>query len=117
MGSEGKGIILAVLPSTTHSNVVSGPIRSFFLTSEGTDTCPRLVTLVRILVFYKPFHNDASRNYSLRYSLAQGKLAGVPSSEKCPAAFRELSPMAMVTVYRLDSPRDDGGLTKCLRAI
>jgi hypothetical protein len=39
---------LAVLPSTTHSSVVLGPIFSFFRTSDGTETCPRLVILVRI---------------------------------------------------------------------
>src|SRR6058998_2789015 len=48
-GSAGKGITLAVVPSTTHSRVVSGPIWSFFRTSDGTETCPRFVTLVRIV--------------------------------------------------------------------
>jgi predicted RNase H-like HicB family nuclease len=43
-----SGMTLTVLPSTTHSSVVLGPIFSFFRTSDGTETCPRLVILVRI---------------------------------------------------------------------
>ena len=49
MGSGGRGIILAELPSITHSRVVFGPIFNFFRTSEGTDTCPPLVIFVRIM--------------------------------------------------------------------
>jgi hypothetical protein len=48
-GSVGRGITLTVVPSTTHSSLVSGPIWSFFRISDGIDTCPRFVTLVRIL--------------------------------------------------------------------
>lgn len=39
---------LAVLPSMAHSKVVSGPMWSCFLTSDGTETWPRFVTFVRI---------------------------------------------------------------------
>jgi hypothetical protein len=42
----------AVLPSRTHSSVVLGPIFSLFRTSDGTETCPRLVILVRITKIY-----------------------------------------------------------------
>jgi hypothetical protein len=38
---------LTVEPSTTHSNSVLGLIWRFFRTSDGTETCPRFVTLVR----------------------------------------------------------------------
>ena len=48
MGSEGSGITLAVFPSTIHSSVVFGPMCSFFRTSDGTETCPLFVILVRI---------------------------------------------------------------------
>jgi hypothetical protein len=43
----------AVLPSTTHSTVVSGPMESTFRTHAGTDTCPRRETLVRMTSLYK----------------------------------------------------------------
>ena len=52
-GSEGNGMTLTVAPSTTHSSWVSGPILSFFRTWEGTETWPRFVTLVRMVVSYK----------------------------------------------------------------
>lgn len=38
----------AVVPSMTHSNWVFGPIRNCLRTSDGTETCPRFVTFVRI---------------------------------------------------------------------
>lgn len=39
-----------VFPSMTHSNWVFGPIPSRLRTSEGTDTCPRFVTFVRMIL-------------------------------------------------------------------
>src|SRR5262245_46818676 len=41
-------MILAVAPSITHCTVESGPIDNCFRTCEGTETWPRLETLVRI---------------------------------------------------------------------
>jgi hypothetical protein len=62
-GSDGSGMTLAVSPSTTHSSVVLGPIFSFFRTSDGTETCPRLVILVRISVNLQcSSHNCKPRN-------------------------------------------------------
>ena len=46
-GSEGIGITRAVAPSTTHSRIVSGPIRSLRRTSDGTEIWPRFEILVR----------------------------------------------------------------------
>ena len=50
-GSSGSGITLAVFPSTTHSSVEFGPIWSFLRTADGTDTWPRFVILVRMLLY------------------------------------------------------------------
>src|SRR5438876_3152314 len=47
--SAGKGMTRAVDPSTTHSTVELGAILSFLRTAEGIETCPRFVTLVRII--------------------------------------------------------------------
>lgn len=44
----GIGMSLAAPPSTTHSTVVSGPMESCFLILDGTETCPRLESFVRI---------------------------------------------------------------------
>lgn len=54
---------LTVAPSTTHSSWVSGPILSFFRTWEGTETWPRLVTLVRMIPCYKTkaYNTSSSR--------------------------------------------------------
>src|SRR5215813_6215050 len=59
-GSAPNGVTFAMAPSTTHSSIVSGPMLSFLRTLTGTNTCPRLVTLVRIWASYKTNDSDAT---------------------------------------------------------